>query len=133
VAVIAAAIAAALAADHLLARLADLVVHEAAMTTKEMDTAGVGMAGAVTVVQLAVTEIPLALVAAEIGTTTETGMAAVDETMTMALESDTTTEIPTTIRDPSGDTRDIGDKVAITARHKTSPIVLVLQPSITVC
>jgi len=132
-AVTVAVIVEALAADHLLAHLADLVVQEAAMMTKEMDTVVVGMAEAVTVGRLAVTEIPLALAAAEIDTTTGTGMAAVDETMTMALESDTTTGIPTTIQGPSADTRDIRDKVGITARHKSSPIVLVLQPSITVC
>lgn len=128
-----AVIVAASAADRPPVHLAVLEVHEVAMMTREMDMV-VGMAEAVTVVQQAATEILLVLAAVEIDMTTETGMEAVDEMTTTALESDTTTEIPTTIRDQSDDTRHTRDETGLWLGTKqTSPIVLMLQLSIVVC
>ena len=127
--------------DHQSEHPVGLEVDEAATTTRETATVVVGMAEAVTVARLAATETRLAVtvVVVEIDTTTATaiataiGMAADDETMTMALESDTTTETLMTTRDQNADTKGTKHQPLAYGSAIFSPVVLVLQLSITVC
>lgn len=111
-------IAVALVADRLSEHLADLAVDAAAMTTREMAMAVVGMVEAVIVAQLVATETLSAVeVAVEIDTTTEIGMEVDDGTTIMALESDTTMGTLTTTQDQNADIEAITDKLWIMARQ----------------